>query len=134
MIRGIVRNLDKLGRAVPPMEFRRALGINNEEPVDMYLGGKAIRIRKAERPYKGMVRETDHLGRITLPIEYRRSLKMDICSPVDIYIEDDEICTRKANLQCVICGSEDESQLMDIDGVLICRDCGCKVVDKFMED
>lgn len=39
MIKGIVRNLDKLGRATLPKEYRRSLGMVAGEEVDIYLNG-----------------------------------------------------------------------------------------------
>ena len=42
MPKGVVRKLDRLGRAVPPSEYRKALGIEEGDPVDMYLDGDRI--------------------------------------------------------------------------------------------
>jgi transcriptional pleiotropic regulator of transition state genes len=134
MIKGIVRKIDKLGRVVPPKEFRTALGIADGSEVDMYLDGNIIRVRLAQKPYKGIVRGIESLGRIDLPIEYRRTLRLGQCEPVDMWLNGEEICIRRATLQCVICESEDESSLMEVDGVLICRSCGMKVIDKFAEE
>ena len=36
MVRGIVRNLDELGRVTLPKEMRRTLKINEKDPVDIY--------------------------------------------------------------------------------------------------
>jgi transcriptional pleiotropic regulator of transition state genes len=134
MIKGIVRKIDKLGRIVPPKEFRIALGITEGSEVDMYLDGKIIRVRLAQKPYKGIVRGIESLGRVDLPIEYRRSLRLGQCDAVDMWLNGEEICISRATLQCVICESEDESSLMEVDGVLICRPCAVKVIDKFSEE
>ena len=134
MIRGIVRRTDKLGRVVPPKEFRDALNIVEDALVDMYLDGKLIRLRLAQKPYKGIVRGMESLGRVDLPIEYRRALRLGQGDEVDIYLDGEEICIRRATLQCVMCGSEDESSLMEVDEVLVCRKCAVKVIDKFAEE
>lgn len=43
---GVVRNLDKLGRVVIPIELRRALGIGTEEPVEIYVENDLIVLQK----------------------------------------------------------------------------------------
>ncbi len=43
---GIVRRLDSLGRIVPPMELRRALGIEDRDELEFSLEGDAIVMRK----------------------------------------------------------------------------------------
>lgn len=134
MIKGMVRKTDRLGRIVPPKEFRKAIGIAESGDADMYLDGKVIRVRSAIRPFKGIVRGSDSLGRIDLPIEYRRTLRLGVCEEVDIYLDGEEICIRRATLQCVMCGSEDESNLMEVNDVLVCRKCAVKVIDKFSEE
>lgn len=53
--RGISRKLDELGRATLPMEFRKELGLNEEEKpwVEMFLVNDGIYIRKKKFKYKG---------------------------------------------------------------------------------
>lgn len=48
MVKGIVRNLDQLGRATLPKEYRKTLGMEDGEPVDIYLDGDVICIKKAK--------------------------------------------------------------------------------------
>lgn len=43
---GIVRNIDRLGRVVLPMELRRMLGINIQDPVEIFTEGNSVVIRK----------------------------------------------------------------------------------------
>jgi len=45
---GIVRKVDELGRIVLPMELRRTLGINKEDPVEIFVDGSNIILRKYE--------------------------------------------------------------------------------------
>ena len=45
---GIVRKVDELGRIVLPMELRRILGINKEDPVEIFVEDKNIILRKYE--------------------------------------------------------------------------------------
>ena len=45
-ITGIVRNIDELGRIVVPKELRRMLEINNNDPVEIFVEGDKIILRK----------------------------------------------------------------------------------------
>lgn len=135
-MKGIVRKLDDLGRITLPMEYRKSFDIKVKEqaPIGIYIKENVIRLHMKKEKFIGIVRNLDELGRLTLPIEIRKTLKFGCQELVDIWVDNDEICIRKASLQCAICGSEDERNLMDIDGVFICRSCGTKIIDKFKED
>ena len=83
--------------------------------------------------YTGITRNIDDLGRVTLPKELRDIRGIKAGDPVAIYVDGDAICLEKytpAN-GCIICSGTE--QLLVVNDVLICRDCGVKVVDKFME-
>ena len=43
---GIVRKLDRLGRLVIPMELRRVMNINDKDPVEIFVEGNDIILRK----------------------------------------------------------------------------------------
>ncbi len=43
---GIVRNIDRLGRVVLPMELRRTLNLNIQDPVEIFTEGNDVVIRK----------------------------------------------------------------------------------------
>ena len=43
---GIVRRVDELGRVVLPIELRRTLGINEKDPLEIYVEGESIILRK----------------------------------------------------------------------------------------
>ena len=45
---GIVRKVDELGRIVLPMELRRTLGIQKEDPVEIFVDDSNIILRKYE--------------------------------------------------------------------------------------
>ena len=45
---GIVRKVDELGRIVLPMELRRTLGIQKEDPVEIFVDDQNIILRKYE--------------------------------------------------------------------------------------
>ena len=43
---GIVRRVDELGRIVLPIELRRTLGIEIRDPLEIYVDGESIMLRK----------------------------------------------------------------------------------------
>lgn len=43
---GIVRKVDELGRIVIPIELRRTLKINEKDPVEIFVDGEEIILRK----------------------------------------------------------------------------------------
>ena len=43
---GIVRNVDELGRLVIPKEIRKELGINSGDPVEFYVDGPLVVLKK----------------------------------------------------------------------------------------
>ena len=45
---GIVRRIDELGRLVIPRELRRTLHLNEQDPMEMYLDGDHIILKKYE--------------------------------------------------------------------------------------
>lgn len=45
---GIVRKLDELGRVVIPKEIRNKLDIEEKDPIEIYLDGTSIVLRKFE--------------------------------------------------------------------------------------
>lgn len=45
---GIVRKIDELGRIVIPIELRRTLDIDVKDPIEIYVDGDSILLRKYE--------------------------------------------------------------------------------------
>lgn len=43
---GIVRKVDELGRIVLPIELRRTLGISEHDPLEIYVEGETIMLKK----------------------------------------------------------------------------------------
>lgn len=52
---GIVRKVDELGRVVLPIELRRTLGIAEKDPLEIFVEGENIILRKYEVANKCMV-------------------------------------------------------------------------------
>ena len=45
---GIVRKMDELGRIVIPMELRKVLGIAEKDPIEIYIDGSSVILKKYE--------------------------------------------------------------------------------------
>lgn len=45
---GIVRKVDELGRVVLPIELRRNLNINIKDPIEIFVDGEYIMLKKYE--------------------------------------------------------------------------------------
>lgn len=45
---GIVRRLDQLGRIVLPMELRRTMDLETKDPIEIYVDGESIVLKKYE--------------------------------------------------------------------------------------
>jgi transcriptional pleiotropic regulator of transition state genes len=45
---GIVRKVDELGRVVLPIELRRTLGIDVKDPIEIFVDGEHIILKKYE--------------------------------------------------------------------------------------
>ena len=45
---GIVRKVDELGRIVIPIELRNKFGISEKDPIEIYVDGSSIVLRKYE--------------------------------------------------------------------------------------
>ena len=45
---GIIRKIDELGRIVLPMELRKKMGIEQRDPIEIYVDGDMIILKKYE--------------------------------------------------------------------------------------
>lgn len=52
---GIVRKVDELGRIVIPMELRRTLDIKLKEPIEIFVDGDQIVLKKYEPSHECML-------------------------------------------------------------------------------
>lgn len=133
MAKGIVRKLDELGRITIPKEFRRTYGIQEKDPIGLFVDGDTIYLIKNAEGFHGVIRNLDDLGRYTLPIEVRRTLGYIENQEVDIFIEplEDAICIRKSGDYCKICGSTHDLHPVDIPEkeVKVCKRCAVAVTD-----
>ncbi len=48
---GIVRKVDELGRIVIPIELRRGLGVEVKDPIEIFIDGDRIILKKVQPSY-----------------------------------------------------------------------------------
>ena len=70
---GIIRRVDELGRIVIPKEMRKELGIDQKDPIEIYVDDSSIILKKYE-PNCVFCGSTDDL------IEYKGKLVCQKCS------------------------------------------------------
>lgn len=70
---GIVRKVDDLGRLVIPMETRRTLGINVGDPMEIYVDGQSIILKKYD--------SVGSVEQLLERMEAELRLKADLISP-----------------------------------------------------
>lgn len=58
---GIVRKVDELGRVVIPMELRRTLGVAVKDPMEIYVDGEQVILKK----YQPSCIFCDNVGEVT---------------------------------------------------------------------
>ena len=57
---GITRRIDELGRVVLPVELRRTLDISEKDPIEIYVDGNTVVLKKYELTC-AFCRNTDNL-------------------------------------------------------------------------
>lgn len=123
---GIVRKIDELGRVTLPIELRRNLGIEEKDPIEIFVESGAIILKKHEETAEtskntGIVRKIDELGRVTLPIEIRRMLDIEEKDPIEIHVDDTLLFLKKYYASCIFCGNLEENVLYL--GKYVCKKC-----------
>lgn len=84
---GIIRNIDKLGRVVIPIEIRRSLELNTGTPVEMTFKEGCFFLKKKTAETNSFSRQIDSLGRIVLPKEIRDANELPIETPMEIFLD-----------------------------------------------
>ncbi len=69
------------------------------------------------------IRKLDNMGRIVLPAEYRRRTGLDDFSELKITEKDGKIIIEKLNLNCRICGTEENVNTK----MAVCEKCIAKI-------
>ncbi len=132
---GIVRKVDELGRIVLPKELRNTMRIAQKDPLEIYVEGESIVLRKYSSNDEnianengsfvfvatGIVRNVDELGRIVLPKELRGMLRIGQKDPLEIFVENDTIILRKYEPACIFC--DDVADVISFKGKKVCKNC-----------
>lgn len=74
----------------------------------------------------GVTRPIDTLGRIVIPKELRRRLNWKEGDRVEFFAENDSIIIKKYSPGCSCC-KKVKSDLLEVDGVKLCKNC----IEKF---
>lgn len=74
---GIVKKVDNLGRLVLPKELRRTLGIKVSDPIEIYVDGAQIILKKYEPAciFCGEVTDREFKGKMVCPRCAREAAK-----------------------------------------------------------
>lgn len=77
----------------------------------------------------GIVRKIDSLGRLVIPMELRRSYDIQEGDPMEMFTDNDGIIIRKYDKtrKCIFCEEDNTDQLIEHEGVAICRLCADKI-------
>lgn len=80
---GMVRKVDHLGRLVLPMELRRNLGIGTGDPVEFYVDGELLILKKYDAA--GSVEE------LVAKLEYEIRMKEQLLTPKQMAALDEKL-------------------------------------------
>jgi len=94
-LRGLVRRLDDLGRILIPKEYRRELGLERDDKVELYALKDGVLIRLWDGESVAPVRRVDALGRLIVPVKMRRALDIRFHDELEIFLLRDGIFIRK---------------------------------------
>lgn len=74
----------------------------------------------------GVTRPIDALGRVVIPKELRRQFNWNEEDRVEFFVEHDSITIKKYFQGCSCC-KEVTSDLLEVDGIMLCKEC----IEKF---
>jgi len=70
----------------------------------------------------GVTRPIDPLGRVVIPKELRRQLNWNEDDRVEFFVENDSVTIKKYSPGCCCCTTV-TSDLKDVDGIRLCKNC-----------
>ena len=79
--------------------------------------------------HTGMTRPVDELGRIVIPKELRDSLDIRATDRMEFWMTEEGLVLRKAEERCAVCGGV-HGDMLDVDGMKLCRVCARKISKK----
>lgn len=77
----------------------------------------------------GIVRRIDDLGRVVIPKELRKAYDINEGDPLEIFVDKEGIIIRKYDKlrECIFCGEDELNQLIEHEGVAVCKTCADKI-------
>ncbi len=126
---GIVRRVDKLDRIVIPKELCRILEIEAKTPIEIFLDGTRIVLKKhnegklpgISKGGLGIVRRVDDLDRIVIPKEVCNKLNIAPKDALEIFVDEDKLVLGKYEPACVFCNEADN--VARFKGKPVCEKC-----------
>ncbi len=126
---GMVRRVDKLDRIVIPKELCRALEIEAKTPVEIFLDGSRIVLKKhnegklpaISKGGLGIVRRVDDLDRIVIPKEVCNKLDISPKDALEIFVDEDKLFLSKYEPACIFCNEVDN--VIRFKGKPVCEKC-----------
>ena len=92
-LRGMVRRVDNLGRILVPKEYRKELGLEQNNKIELTILSDGLLIRPLRAG--GPARRIDALGRINVPVAARRVLDIDYYDELEMFLLRDGMFIRK---------------------------------------
>ena len=94
-LRGVVRRVDNLGRILVPKEYRKELGLEKDNKIELTTLSDGLLVRPLNAGEGGPARRIDALGRINIPVGARRTLGIAYYDELEMFLMRDGMFIRK---------------------------------------
>lgn len=119
-IRGIIRNVDELGRVVIPKEFRKNVK-DGETKVSVYSIKNYVVIEILDNQLENNAKRFDELGRVVINKEIRDELSWKEKDEIEVWNIQKYFILKKVEDKCIFCGKKKD--LLIYKGKLVCEEC-----------
>ena len=92
-LRGMVRRVDNLGRILVPKEYRKELGLEEDNKIELTTLPDGLLVLPVRGD--GPARRIDALGRINIPVGARRALGIGYYDELEMFLLRDGMFIRK---------------------------------------
>jgi len=92
-LRGMVRRMDNLGRILVPKEYRKELGLETDNRIEITALEDGLLVRPLCAGGPG--RRIDALGRVNVPVGARRTLGIEFYDELEMFLLRDGMFIRK---------------------------------------
>lgn len=137
---GIVRHVDRLDRIVIPKELCRTLEIEAKTPLEIFLDGSRIVLKKHDadklasisKGSLGVVRRVDDLDRIVIPKEICNKLDIFPKDALEIFVDEEKIVLGKYEPACIFCNEVDN--VIRFKRKLVCEKCIKELIEELKDN